>query len=474
MMSTIIPFFVVFVALAVPYVVRKFPNLPSDIGYAADFVIAMVAVIVVLRLVAVRTWAKIPAKYILVFAAFCYVVAMGIVVNEVAADSIVAGIRSYFKYVPLFLIPFAFPSSDHSVRIQLGLFSMILLVQIPVTIHQRFVEYASHNSGDAISGTFSVTGSLAMASACAICIVAAFYLDKRIRLGTAALLGVLFLLPPVLGETKATPILLAAGGAGVLFARRRELSMRSMAAFASLGAVLLVLFVLTYNVIYSETRGNTYVEEMTTPGRILENYNLTGVKVEKFRAHRETSDILIADGQMKRADHDGSVRPVGRFDSVRVPIDAMIADEKTRLLIGLGIGNVDSSFGDGAAYPEVKRQLGGSSTTLSILIWETGLFGALLFVLFFLFVAWDSLRLSSRKGLSGSVGAGVFGIGVAQCLSLIYVNMFHLQEILVIFSYVSGLVVSRLTLFHSEMRTGSGNRRVNADDGVLLPAVHRS
>jgi hypothetical protein len=429
------------VALFMNFVTRRFPDLPSLVSYVPDAVIAIAALFVVAGLIGTRNWTRIPLKYLLVFAMFCYVVMMGLLLNGVSGDTAFAGIRTYFKYVPVFLIPFAFSFSDASIRNHLIVLVLVMFAQVPVTIWQRFVEFRSLATGDFISGTLTSTSSIAILAVFAILTTLVFYIDKRIRLSAAFVLAILFLLPAAIAETKVTPVLLALGGAAVLLVRWRQLGTRLIMQSVVVGSVLLGVFMLVHNALYSDRFGRTYVQQMTDSSVILDSYNLTGVRAKPFKVIREGRYDIVGHTS---ALESGEERLVGRFDSIRLPVIALLPEEQLRLLVGLGIGNVSTTFGSGGDYLNVKNELGGTSTTLAMLIWETGMLGTLLFVTFLVFVTLDARRLASSEGLSGSLGAAMVGVGLAVIVCLAYANLFHLHEVLILFSYFGGLVVSRL------------------------------
>ena len=104
----------------------------------------------------------IPLRYWLLFLGFPDVAISAAVVNGVSPDVTIGGIRFYFRYIPLFLLPFAFDYSDKDLRRLFILLVALALVQIPVAFKQRFIEYAKVVSGDVITGTLSLSTSLTL------------------------------------------------------------------------------------------------------------------------------------------------------------------------------------------------------------------------------------------------------------------------------------------------------------------------
>ena len=101
-MKNLIPALVLSAYSLWPFVLSQFPALPPDAKFVPDLTIAVAAALLVPRLLATGAWATIQGKYILVFALFAYVVVSGIVLNGVSAETTFSGIRTYFRFVPLF------------------------------------------------------------------------------------------------------------------------------------------------------------------------------------------------------------------------------------------------------------------------------------------------------------------------------------------------------------------------------------
>ncbi len=118
----------------------------------------------VARLVLLGRIGLVPLRYWLVFLGFLYIVVCGSILNALSPDVAFAGIRFYFKYVPLFLLPFAFDYSEKDVKRLFTLVMILAFIQIPLAVRQRFFMFADKLSGDVVTGTTASSGGLAVLS----------------------------------------------------------------------------------------------------------------------------------------------------------------------------------------------------------------------------------------------------------------------------------------------------------------------
>ena len=362
---------------------------------------------VLLRLLVTRRLLDVPLRYWLLFLGFVYIVVSGSILNEVRPDVTFAGVRFYFKYIPLFLLPFAFDYSEKDVRRLLILLAGFALVQVPIAFRQRFFVFTDAKtlgSGDVITGTLGGSGNLSLFLVGGIVLLTAFYLDRRVSLKTAITLAIIFILPATINETKVTPLALGVGVLALLFARRKTLNLRQLGLVAVSGGVLLTLFVVVYDRMYlSKLPGASgFVDFMSNPQSVLNRYSYKGLHANTASLARDNDVVGVP---YKLVDQNTWI---GRFDSLVMPFQVLPARDGTQLMLGLGIGNVSSTFGSGGKYVYLKDQLGANMTTITQLIWETGVLGALLgIVLIFNFVK-DAFALSRREIGWRTIGAGWF------------------------------------------------------------------
>ena len=254
-MKFLLPASVFVSAFFVHFLMHEFPALPDRFQYLPDLPIVGLGAIVVIRLVASRRFSQIPIRYWLVMLCFLYVIVSGLILNEVSPDVVFGGIRFYFKYVPLFLLPFAFDYSQADIKRLFVLLAALALIQVPLAFRQRFSEFSHLATGDVITGSLGSSTSLSLFAIGMVVFLVALFVDKRVSLKLAVLLGLLFILPATINETKVTPIALGIGAAGVLFARRRVIDSRQLVLVSLAGAVLLGAFVLVYDRLYRAPGG---------------------------------------------------------------------------------------------------------------------------------------------------------------------------------------------------------------------------
>jgi hypothetical protein len=142
----------------------------------------------------------------------------------------------------------------------------------------------------------------------------------------------------------------------------------------------------------------------------------------------------------------GTTDRVGRVDSFLLPIRVLSNYyDYFRLLFGLGIGNVSNSFfqqfqGKYAAYQE---KFSAGRTALSLLLWETGLIGVFLSLIFLYFVFSDARYLiANEDGLSGTFALGWITIVVMTFITLFYKNIIVFNVLGYLFWYFSGYVAA--------------------------------
>jgi hypothetical protein len=136
----------------------------------------------------------------------------GIIVNSVEPAPIFAGIRYYLRAIPMFFLPAVFLFKERQVRDQLFVLLGIAVVQLPLAIHQRLATRAmGEYTGDWTSGTLLISSIMSTYLICCACVLAAFYLRKRLTISAFLLLTLLMLAPTTLNETKGTMILFPVG-----------------------------------------------------------------------------------------------------------------------------------------------------------------------------------------------------------------------------------------------------------------------
>ena len=443
----LIPIAVLGVSLVWPGVMGM-GGLPTVAAYLPDLVSALSLAWLMAALIATGRWARIPVRYWLSFIGFVYVVAAGAVLNNVSGDTIFAGIRVYFRYLSLFLLPFVYHYSGRDIGKILIFLACLMVLQLPLTVWQRFVSFAATlHDGDKIAGTLSSTSSLAILSAFAILTAVALYVDRLLGLALAGILCLLIIVPSALSEAKATPVFAAFGAAIVCWCRRDRFKFSQMLTIGIVGGVVLAGFVYLYNQIYQRDGVDSYAGTMTNVDALINNYNYLGVEALPFQIPKKSKGYMVAEAQPQL---ERDVPELGRFDSITMPFHALFPHELSYLALGLGIGNVDTTFGSGGDYLEIENILSGTHTGLAMLIWELGLFGAFFYLMFLVTVARDALRASRADGVIGAFAVSSWACFLIAILTLAYANMFHLPEIAMVLHFQAGIVAAHLALEHRE------------------------
>ncbi|MFV2057710.1 MAG: hypothetical protein ACC707_14685 [Thiohalomonadales bacterium] len=341
--------------------------------------------------------------------------------NQVDVGAIFAGLRTYFRYAPIFLLPIVFPVSDAEIRVQLKFLLLLILLQIPLVIYQRFVQFAGVGSGDPISGTLTLSGTLSIVLISAIAVLIGFYLKKRLNIGLLIFLVLALFIPTTLNETKVTIILLpiAITVPAVLFSikEKRVIELISVVIVAVL---LLGAFVNIYDKSPGGGRGKTF-GEFVQEG-----------KLNTYLYHQEGADAQTGDFELP-----------GRVDSILWAIEKLSGDV-TKLAFGLGIGNVSRSFSEKfyGTYTEKYAYLAPQLTAFSNLLWEVGLIGTFLVLIGCYFVFSDARQLSGVNSIAGALSLGWITVAIIYVICLGYQNLITTSVIGFLFAYLSGYIAA--------------------------------
>jgi hypothetical protein len=418
----------------VPYLAEQ-GWIPAVAKYLEEGIALVVALYVVV--VGARSqFRNVRAEYWFLFAAIVAVMVCGIVINAVGSGPIFAGLRSYLRAVPLFLLPAVFTIEDKVLKRQLLLLLAISFVQVPTAIYQRMTRWAAgHISGDWVIGTVMNSGILTIFLICVACILTGFYMRKRIKLVPYLGLMLIVLTPTMFNETKATLVLLPIGILTTLIAGARpgQRLSNAFSAFLVL-AVFTAIFIPVYDYYVKPRWGYGLVDFITMPGRV-EGY------------------------LEKRGAAIGAVKQVGRVDAVTVPLKEFSSDPP-KLAFGLGIGNAsDSSLGKQFTGEYFRRYEPFGQSTAAILILETGVLGLALVLLLHLMIFRDAKAVAARdQGLYGAFAAGWTGVMAVMMISLFYKNMTPSGSVAFTFWYFAGVVAARRMRLRDVARAAAPRR----------------
>ncbi|MEE9364565.1 MAG: hypothetical protein V3U92_18340 [Cellulophaga sp.] len=380
--------------------------------------------VVIVCIYATTTKHALSAKWGGVFFLYITIISTGIALNAVSPGTLIGGIRSYFKFLPFFFLPIMYKFSEDQMGKQLKLLLFISLIQCPLGIFQKFVQFGIKSSGDYVSGTLTSAGQLPILLACALALVTAFYLRNRIN--TKIYITFLFLLviPTTLSESKTSvgfiplalllPIYINAKISG-----QEKSAKKSMAIF-----LIFVCTAITFVAIYDHFA--QYGKASRRDGLV--SFFTSGT-VEKY-VNRGASDQII-------------VTKLGYYDKISIPLDRL-SDDKFKLFFGLGIGNVQTSAIKSLSgkYSAEGEKYGAKGSAIALFLWEIGILGVLAYFIFMYMVFIDAKRLSKNRGLNGIIGLGWCAALMVTFLSLFFKNPFIDNANGYLFWYLSGYVVA--------------------------------
>lgn len=404
-----------------------------------ELISAMIFAFILLR-AALYNIISIPPRYLILGVFILLHGLVGIMVNSVAPGTIVTGLRPYLRWLPLMLLPTVYQSPDSQFRNQLLLMLCFLLLQAPVTLYQRLIEYRDYGSGDMITGTLGVGGSgaLSVLLLSGIAVLTAFYARGMISGAKLFMLVVILTLPTTINETKATFVLLPfAILVPYLFAGWQKINVAKLTSILTILAVLFGGYITLYNQFYKEqgVEANGEKSLWDNVARYL------------YGGREWTTDELIGEQRIGRntilpEDPIGSKEGGGRIDKILMPIRTLSYDP-VKLWVGLGFGNASTST-IGQFSGEFAIRIGEISgeTTASFLLWETGLGGIALFLVLLGFLTYDAIRLSKLNDARGTLAAGWVGVMLIMIICVAYLNMFYFNALSYLWAYLSGHIIA--------------------------------
>ena len=391
------------------------------ITWVPEVLSILITIIVIIRVAFYKTVA-LNKKYVLFFSAFVLHVIIGIIVNQVPAGAIIAGLRMYFKYVPLFFLPIVFDFSDQQIKKQLKFLLLLAVLQCPLAIFQRLVQFRDLRTGDVIAGTFAAAPILSICMISVIAVLLSFFLNEEIKPKFFLMILVVLFIPTAINETKATMILLPiALIIPVLFAPPRYKSKLKLMVTAW---TLIAMFLVGFNFMYSQfyTKRSDVFEFYTSDQ--VKTYLYFGIEADKVIGARKGE--------------------VGRIDAIIYAITEN-SDDFFRLVWGVGIGNAAASFSKFLAgdYLEEYTRLGGKKNALSHMLWEIGMLGVILVFLLFYLIFFDAKVVRNTAGTSGTLALGWIGVLAVLAMSIPYQNIITMNVIGYLFCYISGYVAAK-------------------------------
>lgn len=404
-----------------------------------------VITVVVVLLRGTRTGFNLVApKYWLVFGLLTMIVVCGILTNEVGSGPTLAGMRSYLRAIPLFLLPAVYPFTEKQLKQQLGLILLLGFIQIPITIYQRYLVYTSNRfSGDSVVGTIADSGVLSILLISSALIATGCMLKGKLSKLLFIPIFFALLMPTTINETKAIVLLLPAGLlttviAGTPAGKRIKV--------AAAGVTLLMLFAVILIPIYDAM-------ETDNPNKNQQHLIDFFTNQDEMQKYMESHRVGV-----------GTQAPVRRGDALKVPLGYLSRDP-VHLIFGLGMGNAShSNLGENFTGNYYGLFQSFVILSVSVFLLEIGVLGTLLVFLLYWLIFRDAIAVARQdSGLIGGIAIGWIGVVVVITLSTFYSAIHLFPSLSYMFWYFSGIVAARRTELALEAnRARSGHLRVAA------------
>ena len=410
----------------------------------------LVALIIVGRAIAGRT-VNLDRRYVIFFVLLSLTMLFGFVSQAVSSGAIVAGLRSYLKFVPFFLLPAVYPFTRRQLKMQFFVLLMLLALQAPLALYQRFVQFGGKfHTGDFVAGSVTTSGIMTLVMSGGIAAIVVLYLRRRISLLLLLLgMGMLFL-PMTINETKATVVLgPIAMLLPVVVAGVRRTEIRRLAPVMVMGLIGAVIFVQAYN--------------------SLAQYQRYGRSIQEFFNDEVLTDYLYTQAA------DGKPRALGRVDSIILAV-RQISSDPLSLTVGLGAGNASPSpiARFSGEYADYFVPYGIGMTQISTFLWEIGFVGLGVYLLFLLLIFMDARLVARHSDERAALGQTWATVTVIMGLGLFYAQVFSANEIGYLFWFFSGLVAVEARRLRQTARAPSRAavaRVTNPAGEALLPEV---
>lgn len=381
--------------------------------------ITIITIFIVSGLFMLEGVKKIPPKIWFFLFLFLSNLVIGVVVNNLSVGPLIAGFRSYLKFIPLFILPFVYHFSNEQISKQLKLLLFFFIIQFPISLYQRVVESKGISSGDYIKGTLGSSGQLTVILTCAIAVLICFYLAKKIKISSFVTIFIILFTPMTINESKSTILLLPIALGTPLLFYSNTLKLKQLIPIVILAGVAGVAFIFIYDHFMRPRWGYGILDFFSQEGR-LEGYLYQGNK----------SDGLLAG-------------KVGNFDAIVIAFKTLY-ENGLNLFFGLGIGNVSESFLPGLSgeYAEEYSLFKVKANAVSLILWEMGVFGIVLYYALCFMVYKDSKQLSAKDDLMGTFSRGFRVVSILIMVSAAYTNVFMTNMIAYLFWYFSGVIIS--------------------------------
>lgn len=398
----------------------RFAVLPGSAAYVPEL-LSVAAVVYVVVAGARSGFRFVRPGYWIVFGLLVITITCGVIVNQVPAGPVFAGIRGYLRAIPWFFVAAVFAFASNHLKTQLQVLAVIAVIQLPFAVEQTLNQLSRGlgYSGDYTSGTLKLSPTMTIFLVSAACIAAAMLVRQRLSWAKFVLLLLLLLFPTTINETKVTLIILPVGFVtALLVAAKAGHRLRYLATASACIGLFAAVFFPVYNHLVEQNDYSTPIGEMMTDPAKLERY----LWLKK--------DV-------------GARGEVGRVDALVVPMRIVIQDP-VHAVFGYGIGNASESA-LGAGFRGKYAVIFGPFTATSFgrIVIELGLLGLVLVLGLMWLILRDSLAVArENRGILGALSAGWAAVTIIVVICIPYTEMIAMTSVSYLFWYFSGLVAA--------------------------------
>jgi hypothetical protein len=302
--------------------------------------------------------------------------------------------------------------------------AVLLLLQLPITVFQRFLIYRHIHTGDVVGGSVKHSGALSVILIFGITIIYSFYLKKNLNFKIFLFLLILFFIPTTINETKVTFFLMPLAIILPLFLFKNEnlfKKLKSIFFYSLMIVLLLCSFIYIYDKLYGQALNRSFIDYL--------------IKEKEGRGYvfQKETDISEINQNSK----------VGRFASLKVAYDYLLRDS-LKIFFGTGIGTTKIKKIGFLETENLGLEIYNPNTsTISMLLWETGVLGLLLYFTFHLFLFIDAYYIKEYNNFFGAFGLGWTSVCGIIIPVTFYINLFYIDIVYIPFLFFSGIVVSK-------------------------------
>jgi len=333
-------------------------------------------------------------------------------INSSSLAVMFAGFRNYFKFILFFYVIVSLELDNFFYKKMIRILILFALLQVPVTILQRYFWYKWQASGDPVGGTLgaNTSGTLTLFLMGIISIIFAFYINKLISGKVLLFYLLLLFIPMTLNETKITYFLFPTLLIFLLIKSPiKNKRVKSLFIITIFSGLVLIASYHVYKSIYLKKRNISIFNPSFISRYVGREYWYSG------RLNRLA--------QIKFASRN-------------------VAHSISTALVGVGPGNASDSFFKEAVgyYYRKYEMLKIDSVFLGRFIWEYGYLGLaiFLFILFKLFILANRVYKYSHTSFHKSIALGFEGMIFILAVATIYSPSFLIDVLGYTFWFIAG------------------------------------